>query len=362
MRRRGSTGNWTTVIAAGLLILLLFPIGLGAAERPAVEVRTAFNTPVFNPGISFLWIGKELGYFREEGLEPSWVGTAGAAESSQWLSKGSVDFSTPPPSAVVSSAAKGIDLGITSPFLFNRLPIYSFAVKPDSPIRELRDLRGKRIGVPSLGDEAIWFIRATLEDQGFSGQDAALIAVGPVAQGGKALMSGDVDVLAHPDVQYGLMRALGFGLRFLPQPAFAHQIFGNGIWVRREYLKTHRDLVVRYCRAVAKGIIFFVTNPEATLHLHFKMFPETRPKGMSPEEGFRRSLIAIEARKDKLPPGPKQKWGEYSPADWNFYVRYIGVADKIKDPSPFYTNALIDEINSFDQGKIVEQARTFVLR
>ena len=314
MRRRGSTGHWTTLLAAALLILLLLPIGLGAAERPLVPVRTAFNTPVYNPGIAFLWIGKELGYFREEGLDPSWVGTAGAAESSQWLSKGNVDFATPPASAVVSSAAKGIDLGITSPFLFNRLPIYSFAVNPDSPIRELRDLRGKRIGVPSLGDEAVWFIRATLEDQGFSGQDATVIAVGPVAQAGKALTSGDVDVLAHPDIQYGLMQALGFKLRFLPQPAFAHQIFGNGIWVRRDSLKTHR------------------------------------------------SLIAIESRKDKLTLGPNQKWGEYSPADWNFYVKYIGVADKIKDPSPFYTNELIDEINRFDQGKIIEQARTFVLR
>lgn len=183
-------------------------------------------------------------------------------------------------------AAKGIDLGIITAFLFNRRAIYSFAVKPDSPMRDLRDLRGTRIGVPSLGDEAVWFVRATLQDQGFGGQDATLIGVGPVAQAAKALFSDEVDALSHPDIQYGLMQALG----------------------------------------------------------------------------FTRSLIAIEARKDKLQIGPNQKWGEYSRADWDFYLQYIGVADKIKDPSRFYTNELIDDINAFDQGKIIEQARAFVLK
>jgi len=183
-------------------------------------------------------------------------------------------------------AAKGIDLGIITPFLFNRHAIYSFAVKPGSTIRELGDLRSKRIGVPSLGDEAVWFVRATLQDQGFSGQDATLIAVGPVAQAAKALISDEVDALSPPDIQYGLMRALG----------------------------------------------------------------------------FTRNLIAIEARKDKLQIGPNQKWGEYSRADWDFSLQYIGVTDKIKDPGRFYTNDLIGDINAFDQGKIIEQARAFVLK
>jgi NitT/TauT family transport system substrate-binding protein len=61
----------------------------------AKHVRLAINNPVLEPGISFLWIGKELGYFDEEKLTVKFVPSQGAAEAIQWAASGKVDLAVP---------------------------------------------------------------------------------------------------------------------------------------------------------------------------------------------------------------------------------------------------------------------------
>jgi len=40
-------------------------------------------------------------------------------------------------------------------------------------------------------------------------------------------------------------------------------------------------------------------------------------------------------------------------------VRLLGLEGKVKDPQRFFTDALLYEINQFDEAKIREQARAF---
>src|SRR5213593_4452119 len=66
-----------------------------AGEAPAAaekHLRIAINNPVFQPGIAFLWLGQDLGYFNEERLTVEFVPSEGAGQATQWLTTGQVDI------------------------------------------------------------------------------------------------------------------------------------------------------------------------------------------------------------------------------------------------------------------------------
>jgi hypothetical protein len=48
-------------------------------------------------------------------------------------------------------------------------------------------------------------------------------------------------------------------------------------------------------------------------------------------------------------------------AEWEAQVAFVGLADKIKDVSPFFTNDLIEEINAFDKEAVMAQAKAMTL-
>ena len=59
-----------------MLIHLVFALALLALASPGQEasaaklsnIKVTMANPLFNPGISFLWIGNFLGYYQEEGV------------------------------------------------------------------------------------------------------------------------------------------------------------------------------------------------------------------------------------------------------------------------------------------------------
>jgi NitT/TauT family transport system substrate-binding protein len=332
-----------------------------AAAGTGAKLRLALNNPILNPGISFGWLGKELGYWQEEGLDLEFVGTQGAAEATQWIASGKVEFGYPPPSALVNAAADGNDLGLVCVYLFNRQPIYETSVLPESPITTLQDLRGKKVGVLSLGDESAIFANEIMDELGLPRTEIQLIAVGAGVQAAAQLKQGAVDVLMWADVQRALAEGQGFAFRQLEAPKFTENIFGNQVVVRKDFLAQNRQAVVGFLRNLAKGLLFMVTNPEAAIMIHYKVYPETLPRGMSAEDAVKANLSTLLVRNPKLLPKPGEKWGENSKELWEFYVRnYLGFGpDKVRDPSQFFTNELLDEVNDFDQEAIIQQARNW---
>ena len=52
-------------------------------------------------------------------------------------------------------------------------------------------------------------------------------------------------------------------------------------------------------------------------------------------------------------------WGNYTAKSWAGYLDIYGLTSKISDPSRFYTNELIEEVNKFDAQKVIDQAKNF---
>ena len=149
-----------------LLLCLLLPV-----RSFATTVNVA--VPSFSMSLVAFMAAKERGYYRQEGLDVNFV-LMPAAIASRALIAGNVDFATVGGSALTASLG-GAPLRLLFSS-FNRSLFWLYS-RPD--ISEVKDLKGKKVGVSSIGSGPDSMLRDLLRTHGLQGgKDVAILAVG----------------------------------------------------------------------------------------------------------------------------------------------------------------------------------------
>jgi NitT/TauT family transport system substrate-binding protein len=350
------------VVGLAGLVTLAAGAGAGAGTRDLRKITLVTNSRVLLAGTANLWIGKELGHFAEEGLDPDFITSDGASQVMQWLANGTAQIATIAPDPVLQFAARGIKPPVKLVYNFNRGITNQIAVRPESPIRETQDLRGRRIGILSFGHFSYDYAKFVLRGAGVDpDREATFIAVGQGAPAALALYNNQVDALSLFDVAFISIEGLGYKLRWLPQPPFIREVIaGVSVAVQEDFLRTNREMVGGFLRAVTKGTVWYINNPEATVRLHWKMFPESKPKGKTEEVALKETVAQLKVRaayfRKEL--GGTNRYGAFYPPGWEGYARYAGVEGKI-NVHDLYTNELIDLANDFDEARVRQAALSF---
>lgn len=141
-------------------------------------------------------------------------------------------------------------------------------VPENSPMQNIRDLKGKTISVPFASTAHAFLLRA-IKDQGWDpARDVTIITQTPEV-GGSALQSGQID--AHANF-------VPFGELF-PYRGFARKILDgsstgvpttHGIQVRSDFAEKYPELVVAYLKAGLEGDRLLRENPESLAEQHQK--------------------------------------------------------------------------------------------
>ena len=331
------------------------------ADRPLTKIQVVFAGNL-TPENSQIWIGQELGYFAEEGIDLEMITASGNVLATQIVASGAAEFFAGGPEGLLSAAAEGSEVGIKTIYNYLRRPIYSWATSPDNGITALTDLRGKKVGVASLGSGTKVFAEATLKDAGVDpATEVEILPVGTEAQAATALESGQVDALAIWDSNFAIMERVGFELSYLPPPAIASEGCPcAGIHVSERFLAENPELVQGFARAVAKGTVFLLENPEAAIQIHWKMFPETKPTNVDDATALADTVYRVEARTDKygLDVGEDKRWGALTQAEWDRWTSFLGLA--VDDAfATFYDDSFIDGANDFDAEAIKAEAQAY---
>jgi len=136
------------------------------------------------------------GYFKDEGLNiTGLISSAGGGTSLRnMLAGGGVPYGEVNPGVVVSAILAGADLKIVSD---NVLTVAEFvwAVKSDSPIKTIKDIKGKKIGYTNPRSTSQALARMLLQAAGYKPDDAELVKTGGFGEGIAALDSGQVDIV-----------------------------------------------------------------------------------------------------------------------------------------------------------------------
>ncbi len=188
--------------------------------------------------------------------------------------------------------------------------------------------------------------------------DVTWIPVGNGVQAGNALQRSVIDALAYYDTGFGQIEGAGIKLAFLPRPASLPMIGGQFLTARRQVVTEQRKLAVGLGRSVAKASTFLLASPEAGAAAFLKMFPETAPRGSTTEAAVKAIVTAISRRIQLYkPPYPGVKMGGIKEDEFRTEAEMSGL--KIASFANFYTNDLIDEINTFDAAQVAADAKVY---
>jgi NitT/TauT family transport system substrate-binding protein len=356
------------MLATVIRILCLSALTLTAVELEHVnaaelqKLRLGFGTKVVSPMVANILIPQYLGYYREEGLDMEFFPLGPNTVVMEQIGSKRIEFATGVPTVQLPVVAKGEKLPTINFFEFTYPFKYGLAVLPGSKIKSIADLKGKTVGVSSLGLTDYPILKLILRRNGIDPEkDVNILAVGEGVVGGQALKRGAVEALFSYDTQFGQMEAAGISIDYVKLPPNVPHIGGFYLTTRLDTLKQHRDWAVGVGRAVAKGQVFIRENPRAAAYAFLQMFPEAAPKAASLDQQIRAIMVPIVKRSpffSSYDPNVK-KWGEMTTAEFREEVNFLELGNKISDVSSLFTNALIDDINAFDRQKIVDQARGF---
>ncbi|HVZ45492.1 MAG TPA: ABC transporter substrate-binding protein [Ramlibacter sp.] len=328
-------------------------------------LRYGYAGKLINSAIINMVIPEDLGYYKEEGIRLEFFPLGSYPATLDGLRVGTLEFGTVATTVNLPLMAKGESLPIRN-FMEYTYPFkWGIAVKPESKIRQVTDLKGKRVGIPFFGSADLEVGKLVLGLTGMDPErDVQWIAVGEGTPGGLAIDREDIDALFTYDSHLAAIEAAGIAVRYLPLPAKVPKV--GGWWlggsVKRFSEPEYRRWAVAFGRSVAKANIFIRENPEAAAYLFITRYPETAPAGQSVPEKVKSILKFVEKRAPLYAPYDKAvtKWGYTKKEEMMDELDFNKVRGKV-DPALLWTNELIDDINHFDAEKIRRQAREFAV-
>jgi len=241
----------------GIFILsVIYPISLFAASVPS---KVVFTFGGLNERSGVLFVAKDAGIFQKHGLDAQVVNVRSGPVGMAALASGESQFHAGSATgASIGAMAGGLDLVFIAG-LINKLD-GDFVVAPS--IRTPAELKGKRIGVQSIGGGGWMFTLLAFDHWGLDpGRDnIQLRVIGEQPVLAQALASGIIDG-AYLGYTFGaLMQKQGFRvLADLLKLGIPFQ--GLGIMARRSFVDRSPDTAERALRAMVETVRF-INNPE----------------------------------------------------------------------------------------------------
>jgi NitT/TauT family transport system substrate-binding protein len=305
-----------------LRILIVVALLCVASNNNAQElVKTPVQIPAITPAATAFAVARDRGYYRQEGLDAQLI-VMPSALGTQALLGGNVKFSTAGGAGLLP-----ILRGAPIRFMFTTFNRPMFWLYSRSDIRSVENLKGKKVGVSSLGSGPDSLLREILKKHGLDGgRDVAIMPVGSGTARFFALQAGTVDA-AMLSIPANLM-AQDAGFRELVSFIDQEWIELQGtINVTDQLLGADPTLVEKFIRATLKGFIhfrdlrsqtigilirFLRVKEDAAAKIYELMRPSLTQDGIVSEEIQRKSLEHVIDRVGLKEPPRLDKIFDYS--------------------------------------------------
>jgi ABC-type nitrate/sulfonate/bicarbonate transport system substrate-binding protein len=228
-------------------------VSTGYAAEPRQKVTFVFSG--FNERTSFVFVAKDMRFFEEQGLEAQIVQVRNAPVAVSAMASNEAQFyTTSATGSALGSMAGGLDMVFVAGII-NKLD-GDFVVSPK--IASPADLRGKSLGVQSLGGGIWTFSMLALEHWGLSPERDKIQfrILGDQSVITQSLISGTVDGSYLGYSFSKMVQRHGFRvLADLAKVDIPYQ--GIGIAARKSFLEQSPDVAERTLRAVARAIAYY---------------------------------------------------------------------------------------------------------
>jgi NitT/TauT family transport system substrate-binding protein len=248
---------------ATVIALLLVPATDSQAQTAAKRVRVSI--PGANVTYLPFYAAKDKGYYKEEGIDIEFI-LMPANLASTAVMTGDIDYNGAV-TGVVAAAVRGQP--IKAVIFTMRSPVQGLMAKPE--IKDLQQLKGRKIGVSSPGATTDLATRHILRKQGFEfGRDYSIVFIATEPGRLAALETGVIDAAMLSVPENIMARQKGFNELALSADHIEFPQNGFGTSVKK--IKETPDEIQHMVRATLRGLMFVAEskNKEACLDIIMK--------------------------------------------------------------------------------------------
>jgi NitT/TauT family transport system substrate-binding protein len=205
--------------------------------------------------VTTLWVAQERGFFAKNGIDVQTIFIPGSPTLVASLNTGDLQFGYTGGTATLGAAAGGLDIKILAAFS-NHIQT-DLVVRPE--VKVPNDLKGKRIGVTSIGGTGWMSAMLALEDIGLNpDRDKILFAAfGDQRVITQALETGTIQGASLAGVFSQRLKRSGYNFMADVEKI---PLVGTSVVVKGDYLTTHQVIARNTLKALIEGH-GFTLNP-----------------------------------------------------------------------------------------------------
>ena len=204
-----------------------------------------------------IWVAKAAGLFEKQGLDLNLVYIPGGPRSIMSLLGGSVQFVNHSGMPALEAYQRGADTALIASSM-NRL---EHAIMVQKNINDVEQLRGKVLGISTVGSLTDILMREGLRLNGLSEKDVTILPLGDEAARLIGLQTGRV----QGAIISGIQRLAATKIGFKPLIDFAKlpiEVSGSSILVRRSYVVKNPDITLKFLKAWIEGVYVLKSKQE----------------------------------------------------------------------------------------------------
>ncbi len=254
-----------------LLAALLLPMLAQGANKELSLMLEWFVNPDHGPII----IAQQNGYFEDQGVKVRIQEPADPNLPPKLVAAGDVDLAVYYQPSLIHGVSSKMPLAWAGTLVAT--PLDGIIVLDDGPIKSLKDLKGKTIGLSVHGNEKA-FLDTAFKPHGFAAKDVKLINVGWNLS--SSLMTGRVDAVigAYRNFELNQLALEGEKGRMFYFEEQNIPPYDELIFIANPE-KHDKDAIKRFLRAIELGAQFIVNNPEKS----WDIFKNYNPKQLDNE-------------------------------------------------------------------------------
>jgi NitT/TauT family transport system substrate-binding protein len=237
-----------------LIALVLFCLAPGSGYGQT-RTKMVFGYASMSSVVTTLWVAQEKGFFAKNGIDVQTVFIPGSPTLIASINTGDVQMAYTGGTATLGAAVGGLDMKIIA--AFSNFVQTDLVVRPE--IKTAADLKGKRIGVTSIGGTGWMSAMLALEQIGINPErdKVSLAAFGDQRVITQALETNTIQGASLAGIFSRRLKRNGYN--FLAEVEKI-PLVGTSIVLKSDYLASHQALVRSALRALIEGH-GFVLNP-----------------------------------------------------------------------------------------------------
>jgi NitT/TauT family transport system substrate-binding protein len=347
-------------------------IGAAALATPAItqtlrKITMSYGVQTIDGSSEgfFASIPIGLGFFAQEGLDVGIEPMAGAGAADNALASGHAQIATHGTGGLFGALGHGLPMKA----FICQVPddFTSIGVLKSGPYQSFEQLKGKTIGISAVNGAPVLLVKAVMRRLGWNlDTDVQLIAVGTALPALDALRRGRVDALVMCDTIFALFEFEGAEFRYFQPDPFKQIGFTHASYALNSTIEKDPNLVTKMSRAFAKSLVIMASAPQPELaRLHFKVFPATKPTGLSDADILRLDKMRYDARANFMR-FPQRVFNRTEKLGDETDARIAGLRDllfqggeipKALPISDYFTRQFLPVMNSIDFPALIAQGR-----